>query len=1160
MLPLRRMKSKHYQSLIEKIDIFIRWFYLDKLIKASLLLLGSLLLFYLVGVVVEYFSYLSTSTRTVLFYTYCLFHTIFFLVSVLPNLLAYYRLGKIITHEQAALIIGKHFRGVNDKLLNAIQLYKMSECDEEGQLYLIDAAIEQRHRELGHLRFYSAVKIEKNRRFLGYVLPILSLVVLLGVLTPYVLSEGTNRLIHHREHFQRKAPFVFHILNPKLFAVQGTDFELSIKISGSEIPQDIYLEQGEATFRLDKQSVTRFKFVFKNLQSNTPFRLRSGEFYSPIYHISVAPKPTLLTMNIVVEYPAYLKKKNEDMQNSGDLTVPEGTSLTWKLTGQDIDNLYLRFGERKYILRSYENKFVFNHRVRQNTIYSIIPKNKFLDNQEGVSYHIQVVKDESPMIQVLEQQDSTNFRTRFFVGEISDDYGFSKLVFCYRVANRDKIFKTQDISINTNARQTNFFHAVDFDKLQIDYNKVLEYEFVIYDNDGVNGAKATHSGIRTFKMPSRDELEKQLEANGKTIKQQTSAAIQLANQIDKDAKKLAQDLLGKKTLSYEERKQLEQLMKKQQMLEKMVQEVQQANHKNILENKEINQPSEEILSKQKQIEELYKNVLDEKTKSLLQDIQKMMDENNKGQTEEKLGEMQVDNKTLSKELDRILELYQQLEFDQKMENTLTHLEKIAQQQQQLAEETQKLAQEKESSHKKEQLEAIKNKQSELQKEFEKVKQELAELEKDKQKMDTPPVFTNPDKESDKIAEELKKTEEKLNENKEKEASEAQQKVAKKMEEMKEKIEEEQKKEEQKANKTNQKELKQLLKNLLNISFEQEFVMQSFRKIGNQDPAFVRMAQKQRDIKDNFKMVQDSLFSLSKRVSEMESTVNKETEKVNFNIDKVLYYVTDRHIGEILNYEQYALTSINNLALMINEVLEQMQNQSQGGGQGGSGGKGKGGNGKQSLSQLRKKQEQLNKNMQKAREEMQKGGGSSPLGKGGKNESLSKQMAKMAQQQQQIRNALQSLAQGKNKGEGESGGKQGTGKLGEGGEQKGEGKGEKSQEKGKGGMDGIGDLMREMEKTETELVNKKLSNEALMRQQEILTKLLEAENSQREQDEDKQRESKQGTDQAQNYQSVYKEFQRKKQREIELLRAVPPSLNSYYKIKVTEYFRKINSLK
>jgi len=187
----------------------------------------------------------------------------------------------------------------------------------------------------------------------------------------------------------------------------------------------------------------------------------------------------------------------------------------------------------------------------------------------------------------------------------------------------------------------------------------------------------------------------------------------------------------------------------------------------------------------------------------------------------------------------------------------------------------------------------------------------------------------------------------------------------------------------------------------------------------------------------------------------------------------------------------------------------------------------GGKGKQkSLSQLRQMQEQLNQNMQKARQQMQQQGIQPEKGMQGKGQ-MSEQMAKMAREQQMIRQSLQEINRDLNKD-------------------------------GKGGLGNLDKLAKEMEQSETDLVNKRIQQETLIRQQEILTKLLDAEKADRERELDNKRESKQGKEQSPNYKIVLDEFKKVKQNEVELLKTVPPDLNSFYKLKVGDYFRLLNS--
>jgi len=102
----------------------------------------------------------------------------------------------------------------------------------------------------------------------------------------------------------------------------------------------------------------------------------------------------------------------------------------------------------------------------------------------------------------------------------------------------------------------------------------------------------------------------------------------------------------------------------------------------------------------------------------------------------------------------------------------------------------------------------------------------------------------------------------------------------------------------------------------------------------------------------------------------------------------------------------------------------------------------------------------------------------------------------------------------------------------------------------------GDMANLMEQTEKELVNKQLSSETMRRQQEILTRLLESEKAEKEREQDEKRKSNEAKIQENSNPAQFLEYKRLKEKEMELLNTVPPSLTPYYKEKVNNYFNSI----
>src|SRR6185503_13210241 len=123
----------NYQILIEKLDAFIRKYYKNQLIRGGIYAFTLGLGFYLFVTLFESAGHFNTGVRTALFYLFIsgiLFIAWRFVAIPLFHL---YRIGSIISHEQAAQIIGQHFSEVKDKLLNVLQLNRQLEIEKRPE-------------------------------------------------------------------------------------------------------------------------------------------------------------------------------------------------------------------------------------------------------------------------------------------------------------------------------------------------------------------------------------------------------------------------------------------------------------------------------------------------------------------------------------------------------------------------------------------------------------------------------------------------------------------------------------------------------------------------------------------------------------------------------------------------------------------------------------------------------------------------------------------------------------------------------------------------------------------------------------------------------------------------------------------------------------------
>ena len=400
---------------------------------------------------------------------------------------------------------------------------------------------------------------------------------------------------------------------------------------------------------------------------------------------------------------------------------------------------------------------------------------------------------------------------------------------------------------------------------------------------------------------------------------------------------------------------------------------------------------------------------------------------------------------------------------------------------------------------------------------------MEELEKLNEELENPNGMPDTEEQEKEIEEEQKKSSEELSKSKKSSASKSQKSAAKKMKDMANQMYMAMNAQEQEQQEEDMGALRALLENIITLIFDQETLMGNFNSIDPKDPNYNKLGQTQRKLKDDAKMVEDSLFALSKRVPQVSAAVNREINLVNENMEKALVSIPDRRTPEVTSSQQYVMTSFNNLALMLDEALKQMQQQSANSKPGSGSCNKPGGSGskpKPSAGQIKKMQEGLSKQL----DEMKKQGKNQ--GKSGESgQQQSKQLAEMAAMQAAIRKAVEEKAAELN-------------------------------QDGSGNGNELKQIAKEMEQLQKDIVNNQVNEETTRRQRDIEIRLLKAEEAERTRDRDNERKSNEAQDYPVSNPMKYEEYMRKKQQETELLKTVPPTLKPYYKEKVNSYFIKL----
>jgi len=1215
------MKS-NFSVIESKLSDFIRKFYSNRIVQGILLFIVISLVSLFTVFMIESYAFMTPNVKTILFYSLIfLFAGIFIFFILIPG----GKLLKIIpflSHQEAAKIIQNYFTDSKDLLTNVLQLHENEGSD------LIVAAINQKIDSISPLNFTNAIDYRKTFRFLFVTTGLVILVLLFSSLFKSKIQEGSTRFLDYSTFYQPENPYSITILSDSLECALGDDFTLSIKISGPSILNDIFIQNEPLNVRMNHDSANCFSYTFKNITENLSFRLNYLDFVSEDYYISVYHKPSVFVSRVTIIPPSYTGIKPDEFDNAGDFSAPYGSVISWDFNLQHTDSF--DFLVDSTVLKTFVSQET--SQVRKFALksfdycYSAI-------GEKGVSchsdlFHVNIMPDYSPQIMAVSAVDSTASNSMFFSGHIADDYGFHSLTFNYFDSDNPRDVHSNNIELHQNVSQ-DFYYYFDFSNL----SKSVSYYFEVRDNDEISGYKSAKTPLSVYSTITNEEKQQRVDNLNSSIFDKIEESKRLLRDLNNELNDFQKNVSSNDQMSdYEKQLKLNNLMEKQQQLKDLFEDLSQENmSKNSFENQLSPQMSEELLEKQRLLQEMWDNILTDDIKELLDKINEMAKSMSEKSLRDNIQDLKFDFNQISEQLDRNNALMKMYNIDNNIQNLSKDLKEMSKEYEELSKEVRgdsstisdKDKADNKKSHKddskdsnkhasenentdnssnsdkplsdkiddfkkefekkmeqynnvlkendelgdqkldlndvKKQFEELKNALDYQQNEMETLDRELGNKDKnyentaqsdldnrknsdekshesdksdvddnsDMSKNDT----SKPEDEQSVVTESGKKQQNQGDNNKNSRPNQSQkqrqQNLSDQMEESSEQIEElseslkgNEKKNKQKQNQENLNDIRQILDNLVTISFNQESLLSRLKANSNNNFLATDVLLSQNSIAKDFSLVQDSIYALAKREPKLGHAVYDKIDNIHTYFNKTVNSINEGRRGETMNNQQVLLTNLNDLSLIFDEIQNQMQNQDQQQGQESdaeqeqvqSKNKKEMQQRQKSTQQMKTQQQMLKQNLQKMLEQLQQGDNPG-----------AQQLAESLRQQEMMMQKLQEMKNGK---------------------------GVSSQEQKL-----MNQMQQLMEENKRDIVNKNITQRMIDRQNTLFNKLLELEKAEKSQDFEEKRESKQGSDIQQNniddLNLKLKDFGVK-----EYIHTSPVNLNLFYQNLYNDYIQNI----
>lgn len=870
---------KNFEGLKQNLESYLRKWYLLRMLRGLALFLGFFFCYFLLVTFTEYLLYLTESHRKAIFFTGVFLAIVGSSYYFIYPLLQILKLARRSTYSEVAQMIGRKIDGVDDKILNTLQL---GENLGNKQSDLIKAAIEQKSEELSFYNFKETLSWKSLFRVAVFLSLPLSLMVILSLSTQgRLVLSSSERLLRYNDDFSPPAPFQFVPEKNEYWVEYGEDLDLRVGISGLKQPSELKAFLNESEYRLGKIDDS-WQLRLENVVEDYILQYEAMGYRSRTIEIRTYQSPRIGRLEITVTPPSYTGLQEKVIPYSQNVKALRGSNISLRLHLENTDKAVLLSEGDSISIKDSNLAF----RLDESLVYGISLENGFKKALVFNNSKLEAIPDKAPEIHAVYRYTDFDSNRIAVTIRARDDFGLSKLQRVERLGEEETEF-------NIEANDLGFYEEI-ISLVELEGGKSFSMFYRIADNNTLYGPswassesfslklltsqerKAKQAKMEAAMMESLQELKKGREELNAALK---DLEVKKSNKQDwreeEKLKDLLKELEAKQKESKERRKDLEKLVEK-----------------DLTKKEELKEQLKVLSETERKIEELRK------------EIEALLSKNDKEELQQKLKELQQENKQQLRREQRLEDLLKDLLFQRDILRTIEDY-KV------LSEELKKDNPEgdRDAEDYKEKAAALENKLKEHTEdskeladllESEEFKKESEELKKN---LDN---AANSEKQND--ATDSKASKDKAGEN----ASEMSESLSAMMEGM-----------QAKALTMNMQAVRRILENLERFSQDVEAYKEGVSSLEKNDPAFRSWLKKGSVLASNSKVINDSLIALSEKAPEIKDKVFKHLNEMQYQLAIAQGHLQEVEFMKSSSAGQFSMMAANDLALLLDDAMQNM---------------------------------------------------------------------------------------------------------------------------------------------------------------------------------------------------------------------------------------------
>ncbi len=594
-----------------------------------------------------------------------------------------------------ALRIGQIFPDIKDRLGDAIQVFESrgNETDRTSP-ELAEAALQSSWNSIRNIDFRQAVSKEKQNRMLQLLGIVLGAVLICFVISPGRLSDAVYHLMHPRQEFASPLPYKLKVFPGNIRLVQGEDVRISVQCEGPvpEMLKLVILEKEQVV--IEKDLTFPYEYDLRNLRNSVDYYVQTDRFKTSDYRIDVIQRPTVRILQLRLTPPEYAKMGTIIPEsNTGNIEVLKGTRVTVAVdANKSLKEAEIIFENQPQIqMQISGQKATSGFTVRKEDKYYILLKDTLdLTDENPIPYFITIKPDYPPIARIQSPEKHIDLDKSMCVPltlEAEDDFGISKSRLIY--------WKKTDDGKESIRPDTGYVPLIlppdaparvlldtlwDLGTLELFPEDVVAYLYEVFDNDAVSGPKSGRSSILTLRFPSIYEIYKEVENEQANQTDALSEISKESQSLKDELEHISEELKSGEKLEWEDRKNIEQMTDKQQQMAQKVQQLKEDIDKLIDRMEKNDMLSLETLEKYQELQKMYEEIA---TPELLESMKKMQEALSQVSEEalkKAMENFQFSQEDFLKSIERTLSLLKRIQIEQKMDEMIRRIDDLMERQ------------------------------------------------------------------------------------------------------------------------------------------------------------------------------------------------------------------------------------------------------------------------------------------------------------------------------------------------------------------------------------------------------------------------------------------------------------------------------------------------